>query len=102
MPASPRATAASAFSCAPSGWADGKRVSVQYGTDDGTATAGEDYEAASGTLDFAPGEMTKTITIVIKGDKEVEGKETFFISLWAAENALLLDDLGVGVVFDDD
>jgi hypothetical protein len=77
-------------------------VSVHYDTADGAAKAGEDYEAASGTLVFAPGETTKTITIFIKGDKEEEGKETFFIKLWQADNALLLDDLGVGAIFDDD
>src|SRR5262249_12957406 len=82
--------------------ASGQPVSVQYGTADGTARAGEDYEAASGTLVFAPGETTKTITIVITGDKEKEGKETFFIKLWQADNAILLDDLGVGAIFDDD
>src|SRR5262249_19228661 len=36
-------------------WASGLPVSVNYGTVDGTATAGEDYEAASGALVFAPG-----------------------------------------------
>jgi Calx-beta domain/Bacterial virulence factor lipase N-terminal len=77
-------------------------VSVHYGTADGTAKAGEDYEATSGMLVFAPGETTNTITIVIKGDREEEGKETFFVNLWQAENALLVDDLGVGTVFDDD
>jgi Calx-beta domain/Bacterial virulence factor lipase N-terminal len=82
--------------------ASAQPVSVHYGTVDGAAKAGEDYEAASGTLVFASGETTKTITIFIKGDKEEEGKETFFIKLWAAENALLLDDLGDGTIFDDD
>ncbi len=77
-------------------------ISVHYGTADGTAKAGEDYETATGTLVFAPGETTKTITIVIKGDKEKEGKETFFLKLWGADNALVLDDLGVGAIFDDD
>jgi Calx-beta domain/Bacterial virulence factor lipase N-terminal len=80
----------------------GQPVSVHYGTADGTAKAGEDYESASGTLVFAPGETTKTITVIITGDREEEGKETFFIKLWQADNALLLDDLGVGTIFDDD
>jgi pimeloyl-ACP methyl ester carboxylesterase len=82
--------------------ASGQPVSVHYGTADGTAKAGEDYEPASGTLVFAPGETTKTITIVIKGDKKKEGKETFFVKLWQADNALLLDDLALGAIFDDD
>ena len=56
----------------------------------------------SGTLTFDPGETTKTITIIIKGDREAEGKETFFIKLWQADNALLLYDLGVGTIFNDD
>jgi hypothetical protein len=77
-------------------------VSVNYGTIDGTAKAGADYEAASGTLVFAPGETTKTITIFIIGDKEEEEKETFFVGFWQADNAILWDDLGVGAIFDDD
>ena len=41
----------------------GHSVSVQYGTADGTAKAGEDYEAPSGSVwDLAPGETVKTIT----------------------------------------
>lgn len=77
-------------------------VSVSYGTIDGTAGAGEDYEAASGTLVFAPGETTKTITIHIVGDKKEEEKETFFVGFWQADNAILWDDLGVGAIFNDD
>jgi hypothetical protein len=77
-------------------------VSVRYRTADGTARAGEDYEAALGTMVFAPGETTQTITIVITGDKTMEDRETFFLELWEAQNALLLDDLGVGTIFNDD
>jgi hypothetical protein len=77
-------------------------VSVHYGTADGTAKAGEDYEAASGTLVFAPGETTKTVTIIITGDKKKEDKESFFVELSQADNAVLLDGLGVGTIFDDD
>jgi hypothetical protein len=77
-------------------------VSVHYGTADGTAKAAEDYEAASGTLVFAPGENTKTITIVITGDKRKEDQESFFVELSQADNAVLLDGLGVGAIFDDD
>jgi hypothetical protein len=56
-------------------------VSVDYATADGTATAPADYDSNSGTLTFAAGETTKTITVVIKSDALVEGKETFTVNL---------------------
>ena len=82
--------------------ASAQPISVQFGTADGSALTGEDYEAASGTLVFAPGETTKTITIYITGDREREDKETFFVELSQPENAILLDALGIGTIFDDD
>jgi hypothetical protein len=82
--------------------ASSQPVIVNYGTLDGTAEAGEDYETASGTLVFAPGETTKTIMFIVKSDKSEEGKETFYLRLWGAENALLLDDVALGTIFDDD
>src|SRR5207302_400646 len=56
-------------------------VTVAYSTADGTATAGSDYSAAGGTLFFAPGETSKTVTINVTGDTNVEGNETFFVNL---------------------
>jgi hypothetical protein len=43
-------------------------VTVNYATADGTATAGADYQPASGTLTFAPGETSKTVTVLVNGD----------------------------------
>ena len=40
-----------------------------------------DYTATSGTLTFAPGELTKTITVPVVGDTTVEPDETFFVNL---------------------
>src|SRR5438045_2745525 len=40
-------------------------VTVAYATADGSAKAGSDYIAASGTLTFAPGERAKTIPISV-------------------------------------
>ena len=40
-------------------------VTVNYATADGTAEAGNDYTAASDTLTFAPGDLTKTIDVTI-------------------------------------
>jgi hypothetical protein len=45
-----------------------KTVSVDYRTSDGSATAGSDYDAVSGTLNFAPGQTSKTIHVPVRGD----------------------------------
>ena len=77
-------------------------VIVQYATADGTATAGQDYVATSGTLTFAPGKTTETITVQVKGDKTKEGDENFFLNLSGAMNALLADSQGLGTILNDD
>lgn len=56
---------------------------VDYATADGTAKSGKgrDFTATSGTLTFAPGETTKTISIPILDDKLFEGDESLTVSL---------------------
>jgi CSLREA domain-containing protein len=56
-------------------------ATVAYATSDGTALAGSDYTASSGTLTFNSGETRKTITIPILRDSLIEGDETFFVTL---------------------
>jgi hypothetical protein len=57
-------------------------VSVNYATADGTAIAGSDYTAVSGTLNFAPGELSKTVLISITDDSLFENaEETFTFNL---------------------
>ncbi len=56
-------------------------VSVQYATADGTAKAGSDYTATSGTLTFAAGESVKTIAVPILADRLDEPDETFTFTL---------------------
>ena len=56
-------------------------VAVNYRTVDGTASARSDYQTALGTLRFAPGEVTKTINVLITDDAYVESDETFSIVL---------------------
>jgi len=78
-------------------------VTVNYATANGTATAGGDYESKSGTLTFAPGETSKTVTIVVKCDKLKESDETFYVDLFGASgNSLLGVARGVGTIFNDD
>jgi len=73
-------------------------VTVDYATADGTATAGVDYVATSGTLTFAPGETTKTITVQVLGD-DAGIDERFYVNLSGASgNAQIVDGQGVGTI----
>ena len=56
-------------------------ITVKYATENGTATAGEDYTAVSGTLDFPEGSLQRTITIPMLNDQLREGTEQFSIKL---------------------
>ncbi|MDZ7858593.1 Calx-beta domain-containing protein [Sphaerotilus sp.] len=77
-------------------------VTVRYASEDGTALAGSDYTAVTGTLTFAPGERTKTISVPINDDTVFEGPETFTINLSSpSDNALIVDGLGLGTIKDD-
>ncbi|MCP4687086.1 MAG: PQQ-binding-like beta-propeller repeat protein, partial [Desulfobacterales bacterium] len=60
---------------------ESKTIRVDYAAADGTATAGEDYTATSGTLTFAPGETEKTFTVPLLDDGIAEPDETIMISL---------------------
>jgi hypothetical protein len=82
--------------------ASGQTVKVDYATADGSATAGSDYSAKSGTLTFAPGQISMTVSIAIKGDTLVEADETFFLNLSHALSATLADAQGVGTILNDD
>ena len=63
-----------------------QEVSVSYATADGTAEAGSDYAAASGTVTFSPGEISKTVAVTVNGDDEAEANETFSVTLTASPN----------------
>ncbi len=64
-------------------------VTAQWATADGSATAGLDYTAASGTVTFAPGDVSETFSVSVLGDDLDEGDETFTVSLSAPTNAAL-------------
>ena len=78
-------------------------VSVNYSTTDGTASVvTEDYLPTSGKLVFAPGELTRTFTVSVQGDTEVEGDETFGVVLSGARNARITGGQGTVTIVDDD
>ena len=56
-------------------------VTVSYTTSDGTATAGQDYAAATGLLTFPPGTISQTLPISILDDLNLESNETFSVTL---------------------
>ncbi|WP_421994546.1 Calx-beta domain-containing protein [Reyranella sp.] len=77
-------------------------VTVGYATTDGTAAAGGDYTARSGTLTFAAGETVKTFTVPIAGDTTVEGNETFQVTLSGASGATIADGSATGTIVNND
>jgi probable HAF family extracellular repeat protein len=77
-------------------------VTVDFTTAAGSAAAGSDYQSTSGTLTFAPGEMSKTITVQVIGDRLAEPNETFVVNLSAPTNATIGDGQGIGTILDDE
>ncbi|NNC96850.1 MAG: tandem-95 repeat protein, partial [Gammaproteobacteria bacterium] len=77
-------------------------ISVDFVTTDITATAGSDYTAVSGTLTFAPGITTQTITVPVIADTLVEDDETFTIDLSNPSNGNIIDSQGLATITDDD
>ena len=80
----------------------GKTVSVDYATSDGTAVAGSDYEAVSGSLTFAAGETEKTISVRVMDDAEIESEESFTVRLSEESNVSLADGFALVTIEDDD
>lgn len=81
--------------------ADGP-VTVAYSTANGTAKAGKDYVASSGTVTFAAGETSKMVHVDIKGDVLAESNETFKVNLSGPAGATIADGTAIGTIIDDD
>jgi hypothetical protein len=73
-------------------------ASVDFATTDGTATQKNDFTIARGTLNFAPGEISKTINILISEDSKTEGTESFSISLSNPTGNAAVDTVGTATV----
>ena len=77
-------------------------VSCSFATSNGTATAGSDYTATSGTLTFAVGEVEKPVVVLVNGDTVDETQETFFLDISNVQNATVGSSRGTGFINDDD
>ena len=75
-------------------------VTVDYATADGTAHAGEDYVATSGTLTFAPHERLKTVDVTINSDVLAEPAETFSLNLSNESSGTMVDGQAVVRILD--
>lgn len=85
--------------------APGCDTTVDFATQNGTAEAGTDYEATSGTLTFSAelNETQKTVSVPITDDDEVEDDETFTLNLSNPNSfAVIADGEGVGTIQDND
>ncbi|HKY74585.1 MAG TPA: Calx-beta domain-containing protein, partial [Acidimicrobiia bacterium] len=75
---------------------------VSYATANGSADSA-DYVATNGTLSFADGEMSKTVSVTINGDTDVEGDDTFSLNLSGATGGVTIaDGQGIGTITNDD
>ena len=79
-----------------------KPVSVTYATSNGTAVAGSDYTATSGTVTFDQTMTWKTITIPIVDDSVAEGPKSFLLTLTGVQNGKLGRSSAVISIVDDD
>src|SRR5437667_8196425 len=75
---------------------------MDYATSDGTATETGDYAPASGSVSFAPGETSQTVSVSVNGDTTHEADETFTVDLSNPTNATILDGQGLGTMTNDD
>ena len=79
----------------PSGAASGVAVSVPFSTHDGSAVAGKDYTATSGTLVFPAGETAENVVVAVVNRSGSAKARSFSVTLGAATNATVADGTGV-------
>jgi hypothetical protein len=77
-------------------------VTVKYATADGTAMSPSDYQAATGTVIFQPGESFKLFSVTVNGDTTYEDTETFFVDLSMPTNAIIDRGRGTELIINDD
>jgi hypothetical protein len=76
-------------------------VTAQYRTSDGSAVAGLDYRLVSGTVTFAPGETSRTITVQVNASPLPAPAKVFYLLLAKATNATVAQPRGTATVVDN-
>ena len=82
--------------------AAGGTLTVDYATANGSAHAGVDYRAASGTLTFRAGESSKTVEVTVFDDSHDEGEETLTLRLSNASSGRVTDGEATGTIKNTD
>jgi YD repeat-containing protein len=77
-------------------------ASVSYQTLDNLAKYGSDYTRTTGTLTFAPSEMTKTIGVQTIDDSTVEGTENLVLQIYNSVGGTISRSMGDGIIYDND
>ena len=77
-------------------------VEVQWSTNNGTAAAGSDYVSSQGTVHFAPGEVSKTLSVDVVADDVAEPDEQFQVILSSPVGADVAHGVGQSTILDDD
>src|SRR4029453_10301350 len=78
-------------------------VTVGYATTDGTATTLDgDYETASGTVTFDPGDTAETVNVTVDGDDTHESDEALTVDLSGESGGTVSDGSGTGTITNDE
>ena len=77
-------------------------VSVNYNDSNLTAANGSDYIARTGTLLFAPGQTTQTVTLSVLDNTTQENTEFMTLNLYGAVNGTVVREFGMGTIVDND
>jgi probable HAF family extracellular repeat protein len=77
-------------------------ITVSYSTTNGTAAAGTDYNATSGTVTIPAGRTTWAVYVTVRGDRRREPDEVFYVNLANASGGTIADGQATGLIRNDD
>jgi hypothetical protein len=77
-------------------------VTVQYATADGTAKAGVDYTSTNGTLTFAPGQISKTVSVPVINNSQAGANKSFTFTISKPNGAAISDATATLTIRNDD